>query len=304
MRLFLSGLIVLLAGLSAAAATTDEVVAAAYPSALSQIATQHHYAEQREQPYAAVLVSGKSYIVAAYTNGHVAAISLIDGSTSPPATRQVIRDHQTGVEPTVTAVDLDRDGAPEAVVTFTLGPRGGAQTWIYRIAQGSLVSIGPVDAHGYSLLGDPDIVDFDGAGTMDLVDSINVGESRREPVIVKQHYALRDGVYVALEALDFYEVFYRAKAAPAATTETFSVSADALQKPYRLTVINGGFNGEEYHSSSGSVSLNGATIASPGDFNQQRSSWTVPVTLQRSNSLAVRLDGKPKSRIIVAIRHD
>jgi hypothetical protein len=304
MKSVLCGLIVLFSPALAVAATTAEIVAAAYPSQLSEIASQHHYTEQRGQAYATMSVSGTSYIVAAYTNGHVAAVALIDGSANPPVTKQVIRDHQTGVEPSVTAVDLDADGTPEAVVTFTLGPRGGAETWVYRIQEGQLVSIGPSDAQGHSLLGDPDILDFDGAGIMDLVNSVNIGESRVEPVIVKEHYALQKGRYVALQPLDFYEIFYRAKAAPVADNETFSVPSDALQKPYRLTVINGGFNGPAYRISAGSVALNGVTLTGPSDFGRQRSSWSVPVTLHANNTLAVFIDGQPKSRIIVAVRHD
>jgi hypothetical protein len=216
----------------------------------------------------------------------------------------VIRDHQTGTRPAVTAVDLDGDGVSEAVVTFALGPRRGAETWIYRIRQGRLIPIGPEDETGHTLLGDPDIVDFGGGGVMDLVDSGNVGETRDEPVIVREHYVLKNGVFVASEPLDFYEVFYRAKAASATQQETFTISAEALQKPYHLTIINGGFNGDQYRTSSGSVSLNGVSIASSPDFSQQRRSWTIPVSLQTRNSLAVRLDDKPAGRIIVAIRHD
>jgi len=301
-RTLLCVVIGMMSSLRVVGATPDEIVSAAYPAKLSQIAAGHHYADKREQAYAAVTSSRTSYLVAAYSNGHVAAVALIDNSSA--STKQVIRDHQTGAQPNVRAIDLDGDGNPEAVVTFTLGPRGGAETWIYRIQQGQLVPIGPMDEQGRSLLGSPDVVDFNGNGVMDLVDSSNVGESRDDPVIVKEHYMVRNGVYVEVAPLDFYELFFRGKAAPVTTEETFTIPADALQKSYRLTIINGGFNGEGYRASAGSVVLNGVTVASSSDFSQTRRSWTVSVPLQPSNSLSVRLEGKPSGRIIVAIRHD
>jgi hypothetical protein len=139
---------------------------------------------------------------------------------------------------------------------------------------------------------------------MDLVDSSNVGESRDDPVIVHEHYALRDGVYVELEPLDFYEVFFRGKAIPVTKQETFEVPAGIQKKVFRLTIINGGFNGPSYRVSAGSLALNGTVVSPPSDFSEQRGSWTVPVKVQPSNSLAVRVEGKPNARIIVAVRHD
>jgi hypothetical protein len=304
MRVFLCGVIGVLWSFVCFAATTETVVAAAYPPQLSEIAGQHHYEEQREQAYARISAAGTDYVVAAYTNGHVGAISLINTSANPATTTQLIRDHQTGVHPRVKAVDLDGDGVPEAIIRFTLGPRGGAETWIYRIERGQLVPIGPTDAEGHTLLGNPNVVDFEGNGVMELVDSSNVGDSRDEPVIAWEHYVLQKGTYIAAEPLDFYGLFFRDKAAPATKEETFAIPADALKKAYRVTIINGGFNGDSYRVSGGTVSLNGAVVSSQSDFNQQRRSWTVPVTLQASNILAVRLEGQPSGRIIVAIRHD
>lgn len=304
MRTLLCCVALALSSVAATAMTTDEIVAAAYPSQLTDVAAQHHYADQREQAYAAISVAGTKYIVAAYTNGHVAAVALIDASANPPARRQLICDHQTGNHPRVTAADLDGDGVLEAIVRFTLGPRGGAETWIYRIQQGKLVSIGPLNAKGLSLIGDPDIVDFNGNGVMDLVDASNVGDSRDQPVVVQEHYVLQEGAFVAAEPLDFYEIFFRGRAAPVTKQETFTIPSDALKKPYRLTIINGGFNGDAYRTSAGSVSLNGVAVSSSSDFNQQRRSWTIPVSLQLSNTLTVRLEGQPRSRVIVAIRHD
>jgi len=37
---------------------------------------------------------------------------------------------------------------------------------------------------------------------------------------------------------------------------------------------------------------------------QQRVIWSVPLVLQRENTLAIRLQGKPKGRIGIVVVHD
>src|SRR5258708_2398736 len=178
--------------LTAAAApgslSLDAVVAANYPRMLSQIASQHHYVEMRQQAFVSATVSSKAYVVAAYSNGEVGAVELLERSASDATPVQTIRDHQVGYDPRVSAIDLDGDSQPEFVVNFALGPRGGSETWIYRLVDGRLALISPTEARGNTALGYPDIVDF-GGGTMDLVGQGNIG-SRDEPQIIYSHYTL------------------------------------------------------------------------------------------------------------------
>lgn len=288
------------AALNAAAATLDDAVAAGYPAVLSQTAAQHHYTNDRQQAY---VVAGNA-VVAAYSNGHVGGVALLTLNGNGATLQQTIRDHQTGKNPDVSVVDLDADGQPEFVVRFDLGPRGGSQTWIYSLRGGRLTLISPTDSRGNSLLGYPDIIDVDGSGRMEIVDAENDGDSREEPVIVERHWVLANGAFQERAALDFYKTFFREKGSPVTNTETFSIEAASVGKPYRLTVINGGELGADARSSSGTITLNGVTVSGPSDFNPQRGSWTIPVTLQADNTITVRLDGKPGSRIVIAIRHD
>jgi hypothetical protein len=281
-----------------AAESLNPLVAAHYPAKLAEEAATHHYADQREQAYVAIKVDGADLVVAAYSNGHIGAVALIDASVEPPVTLQIIRDHQTGEHPAVTAADLDADGRPEVVVGFALGPRGGSATWIYRLRQRRLLSIGPVGDDGGTLLGDPSILDLQGDGVMDLIDAVNVGDSRLDPVIVHEHYALRNGVYVALERADYYEVFWGGEGPPKNVTRTFSVPAASRRKPARLVVVNGDELGAPYRVSSGKVTLNGTTVS------VQPGTRISPVKLKRENFLTVLLrGGKHGSRVGVVVLH-
>jgi len=135
MKLVAVGLLVA-ASTASGSTSLDDVVAANYPAVLSEAATQHHYTETRQQGFVAVTISGKSYIVAAYSNGHVGAVELLEGSATGAAPLQVISDHHVGSGPNVSARDLDGDSQPEFIVNFGLGPRGGSETWIYRVVNG------------------------------------------------------------------------------------------------------------------------------------------------------------------------
>jgi len=138
---------------------------------------------------------------------------------------------------------------------------------------------------------------------LELVDRENVG-TRQEPVLVYSHYALAQGGFVAAAPLDFYQVFYRAKGAPKTETLSFAMPKLAPGQKFRLAVLNGGPLGKDSRVASGTITLNGVVISPPADFSESRSTWTVPITLQEQNALTVRLDGKPSTRIGIAIRHD
>ena len=300
MRVSLLAVAICAAVAAHAAEPLDSLVAAQYPAELSEEAATHHYADQREQAYVSLKVGGANLVVAAYSNGHVGAVALMDRGADRSTSLQVIRDHQTGERPRVHAVDLDADGKPEVVITFGLGPRGGSETWIYRVQQRRLVSIGAVDDDGHTLLGYPSILDLHGDGVMDLIDDANVGESRRDPVIVHEHYALRNGVYVALEPVDFYEIFWGGPTAPPKTaTREFSVARAVLRKAAKLIVVNGDELGTPYSVSSGKVTLNGKTVS------VQPGTRIVPVKLKLANLLTVSLQGGRRgSRVGVVVRHD
>ena len=80
--------------------------------------------------------------------------------------------------------------------------------------------------------------------------------------------------------------------------------AAEIGKAFRLIVGNGGQGGVPLRVGAGAITLNGTVVSPPSDFSESRGSWTVPVTLQEHNTLSVKLDGKPASRIAIAILHE
>ena len=152
------------------------------------------------------------------------------------------------------------------------------------------------------LLGLPDAVDF-GHGTLDLVDT-SVSGRGEDSVPVYKHYAFRNGAYAEAQPLDFYEIFYRANGAPKTEVVEFDIPARLLGKPFHLIVGNGGQSSSRLRVAAGTISINGSVVSPASDFSESRGSWTVPLALQAHNTLAVRLEGKPKSRVAIAIIHD
>jgi len=301
MRVISLFLFVLIAS-TASAETLDAVVAAHYPQPLAAFAAKHHLQDQRQQAYVTIRDGGAEYIVAAYSNGHVGAVSLLERADDG-AKVDCTMVKAIGSRPEIELQDLDGDARPEVIVRFDLGGRGGAETWIYRIANKQLTLISPVMKEGNTLLGFPHIVDFGRQGAMDLVD-FDVEGRGDETTVSYIHYILTNGSYVEAEPLDFYQIFYREKGQPVTEVAEFDVPANLVGKRFRLIVGNGGQSGPRLRVAGGTISLNGVVVSPASDFNESRGSWSVPVVLQEHNTLAVRLEGTHASRIAIAIVHD
>lgn len=88
--------------------------------------------------------------------------------------------------------------------------------------------------------------------------------------------------------------FIRAKGKPKVETIQFSYQAG---KHFQLTVYNGGENKQYCRISSAIIALNGVTVFSQNDFNQQVFKLTSDVPLQEKNTLSVKLNSKPNCGI-------
>src|SRR5947209_18303815 len=91
--------------------------------------------------------------------------------------------------------------------------------------------------------------------------------------------------------------YTRSAGPPQTFTETFQHCGTA---PCQLVVVNGNADGSN-RISSASISLNGAQILGPSDFNQQVGRIVKPVVLTDNNQLRITLASKPGSFLTVSV---
>lgn len=133
--------------------------------------------------------------------------------------------------------------------------------------------------------------------------------SRRRPASI----ALAILTFLAIASVDtaarsqnvviFEDSFERGSGAPTSFARTFSVSSP-VEGPFTLTIDNGEPDprraGARMNTARGTVRLNGALIAGPGDFANQPG-LTRNVTLEASNFLEVTLVGAPHGHFTLRI---
>lgn len=91
----------------------------------------------------------------------------------------------------------------------------------------------------------------------------------------------------------------RATGKPVPATKNFTVLNPNTS--YTIRINNGGVSGEFTKVSSAVITLNGAQIVKPNEFNQTVTVIEKPVTLSTSNALAIELRSKPGSGITVQV---
>ena len=288
------------------AGSLDSVVAANYPADLSAFAAAHDDQEERQQAYVELSNGGVNYVVAAYTNGEVGAVVLLEKSVDGYRVDQEMSRESgqmiAGKDPEITALDVDADGMPEVIARYTVGMRNSSEAWVFRVSAGHLQLISPTHK-GVSILGYGHFLDLTGSGALDIIDDAATKNGSKY-TFSHPRYVLHGGLYGAADPVDYYEVFYRDDRAPVTVTRTVAMSAASLQKGAKLVIVNGDALSAPYRVASGKVMVNGVTVSPEQDFSQPRSTWVVPVTLLQKNTIGVWLDGKPGSRIAVVIRHE
>jgi hypothetical protein len=303
----LSGFLLIAVVAELHAGSLDTMVASKYPADLTAFSAKYDYEEQRQQAYVEVSSGGTSYVVAAYSSGEIGAVVLLEKSGDGYRVDQEM-SRETGqmigdIDPEVTALDVDADGAPEVIARYTVGMKRAAEGWVFRISGGHLQLISPTTKEGASILGYGHFLDLTGSGALDIIDDAALKNDKKY-TFFHPRYVLHDGSYVAADPVDYYEVFYRGDGAPVTVTRTVTIATDSLQKRPKLVIVNGDALGVPYRVASGKVTINGVTVSPQQDFSQPKGTWIVPVTLLPTNTITVWLDGKPASRIAVVILHE
>ena len=252
--------------------------------------------------YADLDGSGKAeYIVAAYTNGFSGAVRVIKRTG---LSHQVIAapsfPYMGGVYPDVAVRDLDDDGASEVIVSFSSPGAGGyGADWVLSWNDSSMTSIGPVatseKGEVYTLLTNAFFADITGDGKVEIVSA-----SVEQDAWYEVYKLSENGVYE--EAGGFYELYFfrRTEGVPEKEQRLFSIP-DA-GKDRVVTIINGYDGGKRV--SSAVVELNGETLFSGRNFNQNTKIIKKLVMLEKDNVLDVTLFGAPDGVMAVAIGPD
>ena len=246
-----------------------------------------------------------NFIVAAYSNGFCGAVLVLQKQgTSAAQVAAPSFPLMCGIYPSVTMLDVDNDGRPEAIVSFS-SARGAGADWVLKWNGTTLRSIGPtsVDANGNiaTLLSEAQFIDLDGDGTLEIISAPQSGPVLNgKPVPgTLTVFGISNGMYQR-SSVTFNTVatFLRGTGAPKDDVRKFSVANPSGQ--YVMTIVNGDGSGHNLVSSA-TVQLNDAVVAGPNLFNQQARTLRIPVTLTASNTLTVQLRSAPGSQLVIGI---
>jgi len=234
----------------------------------------------------------KNYIVAVYSNGFSGAVRVLQkqGSTATLIASPSLPD-MGGINPNVRLVDVDGDGRPEVVASFSTGNGATTADWVFKWDNEELHSISPG-------LNGVDFVDLTGDGKLNAVAAdIDGPETDAGFPLDTAVYSLVNGKFVRTGTSYMFSYYRRSKGSPMSETQKFAVQNPGGQ--YELTVTNGGDTDKLV--SSATIELNGATVASQKDFNQNTKVIKVPVTLKAANTITVTLNGAPGSLIAISV---
>jgi len=129
-KLVLAG--VLAAALTASAAEPlDSVVASHYPAFLASQADVHRYGDQKQQTYVELAAGAVRYVVAAYSNGEIGGVVLLerrgDGYRVDTEITHESGPLIVGGKPELKTRDIDGDGMPRSSLSSRISTIGQHQ---------------------------------------------------------------------------------------------------------------------------------------------------------------------------------
>jgi hypothetical protein len=255
--------------------------------------------------------SGQSdFVVAAYSNGFSGAVVVLSGHGA--AAVEIANPQfpqMSGSAPAVKAIDMNHDGRQEIVVSLT-SARGVSADWVLQWDGTTLCSIGPtaLDTNGNedTVLNDADFIDFDGDGTLDIVNSMEFDAVDATAVDTFQVFKLLNGRFEAERTLNFFETFARI---PPATERPSSMRPVKIERSFTIADASAGhlmtvvYEGEPGRQEirSAEITLNGIVVAAPNIFAQHERVVTMPVALRPTNTLSIDIRGPRGSRMSIGI---
>lgn len=298
--IFFVGLV--LSSVAACAQVADQqLVDNAYPSDL--YASRDPDAPSRFSTFVAADLNrnGQPLLVALYTNGTRAGISVLDRSGHVLSHPDL--PFLKGFRGELEAIDLDGDGIPEIIARLVAGHGYDIpDSWVFAWRNGALTLISPTaTAHNLQLtpLSQVAAVDMDGSGKLSLLSFPGVHRDDSGKLVDDgdvEVYAFSNGKITATTTTFSYaETFYRNASGPTKSVANFAAT------PGRriLRIINGTEAGNTVDS--GHVTLNGVDVVRPADFKPKAHVIDIPVQLAPQNHLKVDLTGKPGTGIWVMI---
>jgi len=301
-RHFLISFLLVLSGVAACAQVSDEVlVDAAYPADL--FASRDPEAPSRFSTFVAADLNhnGQMLLVALYTNGTKAGISVLDRSGHVLSHPDL--PFLKGFRGELEAIDLDNDGVPEIIARLVAGHGYDIpDSWVFAWRNGALTLISPTATpHNLqvTLLSQVAAVDIDGSGKLSLLAFPGVHRDNNGKLVNDgdvEVYSFSNGkITPTTTSFSYAQQFYRRPSGPTKS------AADFAATPGRkiLRIINGIAAGNAVDS--GRIALNGADVVRPADFKPKAHAIDVPVQLASQNHIDVELTGKPGSGIWVMV---
>lgn len=231
----------------------------------------------------------QDYLAVAYGNGISGAVRVIKAAggtprvVSAPAAPSLL-----GLDPQIQAVDVNGDGIPELIVSYTSG-RSHRNYDVFAWKNGDIAPIGDsfVDA---------DFVDLDGDGKLEVVEPTETHGDQTATGTDNSFeiFTLADGTFSKTSwQVPFLHTYLRKTSKPFVINRNFSAQPGS----YVLRVANGTSGNAAVDS--GVVTLNGKVILGPDDFKSKRKQISVPVDLVGSNQLSVEIRSVPGSGLSV-----
>lgn len=275
--------------------TDQEIVDSFFPKPMTRgVHRDHMHAKwSRASLHGA---AGEESIVAVYTNGNLAAVSVIDAQEgiAPRVVSTFESREMTGLAARLELLDLDDDGFPE-IGALLAAAGGNSRTWLFKWTDGALRPIGPtVGGHlgsRVTLLGDPLFLDVDGDGSREAVNFPDESDAGGAAAV----YRLRDGSFVPA---GFEVVFYGVVVERGHPGEVEEVSflIEDVRADYVLTLVNGDEHGRSAVGAAG-LTIDGKRVAMQEHGDGSASSSSVPMRLEASNRVTVSLRGAPGSHV-------